>query len=82
MPVANEAFVEQVRQAQGDNRYFFAGDYLGSPSMETALTTGIRAAEMVQGIVAPTRVQKVQENAQKMQKKLVARMNGLTRQQD
>ncbi len=45
MPVAQEQFVQQVRDAQGKNGYYFAGDYLGSPSMEVALDTGIRAAE-------------------------------------
>jgi protoporphyrinogen oxidase len=44
MPVAQESFVQAVRDAQGKNGYYFAGDYLGAPSMETAITTGLRAA--------------------------------------
>ena len=47
MPVAQERFVQQVRAAQGKNGYFFAGDFMGGPSMEVATTTGVKAAERV-----------------------------------
>ncbi len=48
MPIADELFVEAVRNAQGENGIFVAGDYLGTPSMETAVRTGVRAASAVQ----------------------------------
>jgi len=44
MPVAQESLVEEVNALQGKNGIFFAGDYLGCPSMETAIGTGVRAA--------------------------------------
>ena len=47
MPVAQEAFVQAVRDAQGKQGYFFAGDFLGAPSIETAIATGNAAAERV-----------------------------------
>lgn len=47
MPIAQEAFVQKVQEGQGENGHAFAGDFLGSPSMETALLTGVRAAEHV-----------------------------------
>jgi protoporphyrinogen oxidase len=47
MPVATTPFIEAIRQAQGVNNIWYAGDCLGSPSMETALRTGIAAAEQV-----------------------------------
>lgn len=47
MPISQESFVKRVRELQGKNRLYFAGDFLGSPSMETALTTGVRAAEQL-----------------------------------
>jgi len=46
MPVAQESFVEHIRSVQGQSNVFFAGDYLGAPSMETALATGAQAAQM------------------------------------
>lgn len=46
MPVAQESLVEQVRASQGKNGYFYAGDYLGCPSMETAVQTGRYAAKL------------------------------------
>ncbi len=79
MPIAQEKFVQQVRQAQGENGYYFAGDFLGSPSMETAVTTGLRAAKLVQGIADPTTAQRIQENAQRMQKKIAARISAKVR---
>lgn len=47
MPVATEAFIEHIQSIQGQDNIWFAGDALGSPSMETALRTGIHAAEML-----------------------------------
>jgi len=44
MPVAEESFIESMREIQGKHNIWFAGDYLGSPSMETALQTGVVAA--------------------------------------
>lgn len=45
MPIANEKFVEEQIQSQGQNGHYFAGDFMGCPSMETALMSGKRAAE-------------------------------------
>lgn len=47
MPIAEESFIESIREIQGKNNIWFAGDYLGSPSMETALQTGIVAAKAI-----------------------------------
>ncbi len=47
MPIAQESFVQSVRDAQGKNGYYFAGDFLGAPSIETAIATGSRAAERI-----------------------------------
>ena len=47
MPVAQEAFVQSVRDAHGKNGLYFAGDFLGAPSIETAMATGRKAAEDV-----------------------------------
>jgi protoporphyrinogen oxidase len=47
MPVVEEAFVEAVRAAQGKNQYYFAGDFLGAPSIEAAISTGQAAAQEV-----------------------------------
>lgn len=47
MPISQESFVARVREEQGIDGRYFAGDYLGAPSMETAVTTGVRAAQML-----------------------------------
>lgn len=47
MPIADERFVGTLRQRQGKLGHYFAGDWLGAPSMETALTTGVQAAEQL-----------------------------------
>ncbi len=47
MPISSEAVVETVRALQGIGGRYFAGDFLGCPSMEVAVRTGIDAAEMV-----------------------------------
>ncbi|MBI5422388.1 FAD-dependent oxidoreductase [Candidatus Peregrinibacteria bacterium] len=47
MPVAQEDFVKAIRKRQGKDDYYFAGDYLGAPSIETAISTGLSAAKHV-----------------------------------
>lgn len=47
MPIVTEDFVRAVRAQQG-NAVFFAGDYLGGPSMETALQTGMNVVRAIQ----------------------------------
>ena len=47
MPVAQESFAETIRARQGISNYYFAGDFLGAPCMETAIATGVRAANFV-----------------------------------
>ena len=47
MPVAQEPFVQTIRNLQGQNGYYFAGDFLGAPSIETAIATGIQAAQSI-----------------------------------
>lgn len=47
MPIAQENFVRKIRQSQGKNNVFYAGDYLGCPSMETAVATGKYAAKLI-----------------------------------
>ncbi len=44
MPVAQETFVQAVRDHHGKNGHYFAGDFLGAPSIETAIATGKKAA--------------------------------------
>jgi len=47
MPIANEYLIKTVRNRQGVGGVYFAGDYLGSPSMETAVATGVEVAEEI-----------------------------------
>lgn len=47
MPIVTEDFVRAVRAQQG-KPVFFAGDYLGGPSMETALQTGMNVVRGIQ----------------------------------
>ena len=47
MPISEESFVRSVRSAHGKNGHFFAGDFLGAPSIETAIATGTAAATSV-----------------------------------
>lgn len=47
MPVATTEFVTEVRTKQGKNNLYFAGDYLGAPSMETAVSSGVSVAEQI-----------------------------------
>jgi protoporphyrinogen oxidase len=47
MPIANEDYVEMKRAEQGHNHFYYAGDFMGCPSMETALMSGKRAAEQL-----------------------------------
>lgn len=49
MPVANAATIAAIQAAQGKDNIWYAGDALGSPSMETALRTGISAANAILG---------------------------------
>jgi phytoene dehydrogenase-like protein len=44
MPLTTGETIATVRAAQGRNGWFYAGDYLGFPSMETAAYTGVQAA--------------------------------------
>ncbi len=47
MPIATTAFVKEVRSEQGKNNIYFAGDYLGAPSMETAVSSGVNVANLI-----------------------------------
>lgn len=47
MPIAEESFIESMREIQGKDNVWFVGDYLGSPSMETALQTGVVTAKEI-----------------------------------
>lgn len=47
MPIAEEHYVDSIRVKQGLNNCYFGGDFMGCPSMETALMTGKRAAEQL-----------------------------------
>jgi glycine/D-amino acid oxidase-like deaminating enzyme len=47
MPLNPGATIAAVRAAQGVNGWFYAGDYLGFPSMEMAAYTGASAARIV-----------------------------------
>ena len=49
MPVSQEPFVQAVRDAHGTNGHYFAGDFLGAPSIETAIATGVDAANAILG---------------------------------
>ncbi len=45
MPIASEDFVESIRSNQGQNNFYYAGDFMGCPSMETAIVNGRKAVE-------------------------------------
>jgi protoporphyrinogen oxidase len=47
MPIATEEFVTQTKNIQGQDHLYYAGDFMGCPSMETALMSGKRAAEQL-----------------------------------
>lgn len=74
MPVSDEVFVGTIRQRQGTLGHYFAGDFLGAPSMETALTTGVRAAERV---IADTSGQYQKTNTMPMYQKLNERLSSM-----
>jgi protoporphyrinogen oxidase len=74
MPVSDEVFVGTIRQRQGSLGHYFAGDFLGAPSMETALTTGVRAAERV---IADTSGQYQKNASSPLYQKFNERLNSL-----
>jgi hypothetical protein len=45
MPVSSEKTVDKLNKNQGRNAHYYAGDFMGCPSMETALMTGKNAAK-------------------------------------
>lgn len=47
MPIATEDFVGLTKNEQGRGHLYYAGDFMGCPSMETALMSGKRAAEQL-----------------------------------
>lgn len=47
MPISNEHYVAMIRAQQGTHNVYYAGDFLGCPSMETAAATGVHAAELL-----------------------------------
>lgn len=51
MPIADAVFVQSIRDRQGRENIWYAGDYLGGPSMETAVSSGVSAAQAI--ITAP-----------------------------
>ncbi len=47
MPLSDTKTIQMIRENQGKDGIYYAGDYLGCPSMETAVATGIDAAERI-----------------------------------
>lgn len=47
MPLSDTKTIQKLREDQGKDGIYYAGDYLGCPSMETAVATGIDAAELI-----------------------------------
>lgn len=47
MPLSDAKTIQMLRENQGKDGIYYAGDYLGCPSMETAVATGIDAAELI-----------------------------------
>lgn len=47
MPISDTKTIQKLREEQGQDDIYYAGDYLGCPSMETAVSTGIDAAELI-----------------------------------
>lgn len=45
MPIADEKFVDELLKKQGRKGHYFAGDFTGCPSMETAMMSGKHAAD-------------------------------------
>lgn len=52
MPMSDSEQIASIQEHQGENDLYYAGDWLGCPSMETALTTGKRAAELFLGTIS------------------------------
>lgn len=50
MPIADADFVQMVREHQGKNNLWYAGDYLGGPSMETAISSGVSVAKAISAL--------------------------------
>jgi hypothetical protein len=49
MPIMHPETVVSLRKAQGKNGVYYAGQYMGHPSMETACYTGKLVASMISG---------------------------------
>lgn len=47
MPVVDSRLIDVVRAHQGVNGFYFAGDYLSSPCMETAVYSGKKVASLI-----------------------------------
>jgi uncharacterized protein with NAD-binding domain and iron-sulfur cluster len=47
MPLTTASTLRAVRAAQGHRSRFYAGDYTGLPTMETAVYSGQKAARAV-----------------------------------
>lgn len=47
MPISSTKTIQKLREDQGKDGIYYAGDYLGCPSMETAVTTGMDAAKLI-----------------------------------
>jgi protoporphyrinogen oxidase len=47
MPILKERDIAVLRETQGKSGLYFAGDWLGCPSMESAVANGVIAAEQV-----------------------------------
>jgi protoporphyrinogen oxidase len=46
MPIGDSKHIAYILENQGKDNIYYAGDWLGCPSMETALTTGKTAADL------------------------------------
>ena len=48
MPVVTTNLIAAVRESQGKNGIYYAGDFMGSPCMETAVYTGQKVAMLIE----------------------------------
>ncbi|MDO8265783.1 MAG: FAD-dependent oxidoreductase [Candidatus Saccharibacteria bacterium] len=48
MPVVSTKLISDIRENQGVNNIYYAGDFMGSPCMETAVYTGHKVAKLIE----------------------------------
>ena len=47
MPILSPATLENIQKIQGKNGVYYAGDYMGAPSMEVAVQSGVEVSRLI-----------------------------------